>query len=337
MQSEIFLAPEILNSGTEEDLALDRQYYEVIESIERYRAEDQRGFSTRSDRDVINRAGSYPLLTSEQSTVLFKVKDRAKKIMDELDNQTAFGYESEAILKGKEAVEQLYNCNLKLVISIAKKYRQKDDPIEDYIHDGFLGLERAVQKFDHNKGYRFSTYATWWIKQFIIRTSQYNQFLVTVPKDIAQQRTLVNGILNRLRSTLRREPTLEELSEETKINPNYLAKVVAANSIINVRSLDEPLPNSDDPLERIIGDIDPGIDDIIRRMSSRQILSKLFSCLNEKELNIINRIYFNKTGQMSEIAKEIGCSVSSLQIIHRNALRKMRYFANSADVDPNIQ
>jgi len=191
--------------------------------------------------------GNEPLFSRnmeiEVSSLIKLCEDRVKKSKKVLNNLSLkkishysfnSGYSSYSNnLKTKiilEALSKIYlkhsvelrkrftNANLKLVISLAKKYAGRGLPIADLIQEGNIGLIKAVEKFDHKKGFKFSTYATWWIKQSIIRAILGKQGLIRYPVYIFEKSFVVKRVNLELERKLGREPTFEEIAKETKLS-----------------------------------------------------------------------------------------------------------------------
>jgi RNA polymerase primary sigma factor len=170
----------------------------------------------------LNEIGRHPLLTAAEEVVLAK-----------------------AIERGDQAAkERMINSNLRLVVSIAKRYRGRGVPFGDLIQDGVIGLNRAVEKFDHRKGFKFSTYATWWIRQAVQRSVAGQSRTIRVPTHVHERRNKLGAAARKLEATLGRPATHEELAEATGLS---LLHVDEALDVAEARvSLNRPVGSDDD-------------------------------------------------------------------------------------------
>jgi RNA polymerase primary sigma factor len=170
----------------------------------------------------LNEIGRYPLLTAAEEVVLAK-----------------------AVERGDEAAkERMINSNLRLVVSIAKRYRGRGVPFGDLIQDGVIGLNRAVEKFDYRKGFKFSTYATWWIRQAVQRSVAGQARTIRVPTHVHERRNRLRTAARKLEPSLGRPATHEELAEATGLS---LLHVDEALDVVEARvSLNRPVGSDDD-------------------------------------------------------------------------------------------
>jgi RNA polymerase primary sigma factor len=170
----------------------------------------------------LNEIGRYPLLTAAEEVVLAKAVERGDQA----------------------AKDRMVNSNLRLVVSIAKRYRGRGVPFGDLIQDGVIGLNRAVEKFDHRKGFKFSTYATWWIRQAVQRSVAGQSRTIRVPTHVHERRNKLAAAARKLEPQLGRPATYEELAEATGLS---LLHVEEALDIVEARvSLNRPVGSDAD-------------------------------------------------------------------------------------------
>ncbi len=170
----------------------------------------------------LNEIGRYPLLTAAEEVLLAKAIERGDR----------------------SAKERMINSNLRLVVSIAKRYRGRGVPFGDLIQDGVIGLNRAVEKFDHRKGFKFSTYATWWIRQAVQRSVAGQSRTIRVPTHVHERRNKLAAAARKLEPTLGRPATHEELAEASGLS---LLHVDEALDVAEARvSLNRPVGSEDD-------------------------------------------------------------------------------------------
>src|ERR1051326_8703739 len=162
--------------------------------------------STDSLTLFMNAAGKYELLTAADEVALAKRIERGDKAAKEL----------------------MINSNLRLVVSIAKRYQGRDLPLGDLIQEGVIGLNRAVEKFDWRRGFKFSTYATWWIRQACQRAIANQSTTIRVPVHVNERRLKLSRTSNQLQAKLGREPTREELAEAAGLSLQHVDEALDA-------------------------------------------------------------------------------------------------------------
>ena len=205
----------------------------------------------------MTRAGRYPLLTAAEEVALAKRIERGDA----------------------EAKERMINSNLRLVISIAKRYQGHDVPLGDLVQDGVIGLNRAVEKFDWRRGFKFSTYATWWIRQACQRAISNQSATIRVPSHVDERRRKLARVARQLRAKLEREPTREELAKAAELSLQHVEEALdAAEAPVSLNQrvgseddgelgdlFDDPL--AADPAEEAV--------DTLRQLEVRRALRKL--------------------------------------------------------------
>ena len=190
------------------------------------RAVAARGDEADLLRRYLDEIGAHPLLSAADEVTLARAIVAAKVAQDEIDSTTArmpVARRRElrnAITEGDAARRRFIQSNLRLVVSVARRYQSSGVGILDLIQEGNIGLMRAVEKFDHRRGFKFSTYATWWIRQAIGRAIADTSRTIRVPAHVRDQIVAVSRSAQRLRAELDREPTVEELAADTGLDPH---------------------------------------------------------------------------------------------------------------------
>jgi RNA polymerase primary sigma factor len=252
----------------------------------------------------LNEAGKWPLLTAAEEVELAKRIERGDM----------------------QAKERMINSNLRLVISIAKKWQGHDLPLLDLIQEGIIGLIRAVEKFDWRRGFKFSTYATWWIRQAVQRGVANKSRTIRIPVHISEREQKLRRADRDLRAKLGRDPTDEEVAAEAKIPMEQVEEVRRAARAVT--SLDRPVGEGD----AAFGDLFPSEhaappEEEVRVELGREALHRALAELPDREREVL-KLRYGLNGDvdpasLEEIGRRLGITRERVRQIEANALEKL--------------
>ncbi len=232
-----------------------------------------------------------------------------------------------ALERNEELRSTFASHNLRLVVKQAKRFRNMGVPYLDLIQEGNLGLMRAVEKFDYRRGFKFSTYAVWWIEQALVRAIQNASRTVRVPSHIYELQLRSRRIERELRQRLGRAPRRDELARAMEIPPEVLDRVRA--SALPIASTDAPIPGADDlVLEDVLRDedvVDP-VEDVDRK-ELRRVLGGAIATLDEREREILAARFAPDESEpvtLEQIGRRMGISRERVRQIERRALERLR-------------
>jgi RNA polymerase primary sigma factor len=285
-------------------------------------------------RMYLKEIGKVPLLTAEQEVTLAKRIEAGLlatlKLDDEAevpsDNQRA---SLQAVQRdGQLARRQLTEANLRLVVSIAKRYVGRGMALLDLIQEGNLGLIRAVEKFDYTKGFKFSTYATWWIRQAITRAIADQARTIRIPVHMVETMNKVLRIQRQMLQELGREPTVEEIALKVDLTPDKVREIqrIAQEPV----SLETPVGEEDDSL---LGDFveDPNViapATAAARALLTEAIEEALQELNDRERAVVRLRFGLDDGQirtLEEVGKEFGVTRERIRQIESKTLAKLRH------------
>ena len=282
-------------------------------------------------RQYLDEIGEYPLLSGDDEVDLAKRIELGNRASNALQQQELSPTERAKLQilakRGVDARSQFINSNLRLVVSIAKRYAKSDLPFLDLIQEGNLGLIRAVEKFEYRKGFKFSTYATWWIRQAITRAIADKGRTIRVPVHMMDTIGQVRTTENHLFKTLGRTPTVEEIANESGLTPERVreAQKVAPEPV----SLFEPVGEDDAVLGDFIEDLDATTPfDMVAAGFGRADLVRVMQKLTERERTVLTMRYGLESGipqTLDEVGKHFSLTRERIRQIEAKALAKLRH------------
>jgi RNA polymerase primary sigma factor len=324
-----------------EDEAADQMAYDDDDDEDEYNDHTNENLLEAIEADdtvglYLKEIGRVPLLTAPQEVDLAQRMERGKDARETLVVDKAVPKEQDRLEQlvddGQAAREHLINANSRLVISVAKKYIGRGVPFLDLIQEGNIGLIRAAKKFDWRRGHKFSTYATWWIRQAVTRAIADQGRTIRVPVHMGDQINRLLRASHQLTQELGRDPTVAELAEALNVT------VRKAEQMIQVArrpiSLETP---TDDEDESVLGDFIPDEDspapvEIVTSQMLREQLSDILSTLPPREVRILQLRYGLLDGEtytLEEVGKKLGVTRERVRQIEAQALSRLRHPAHA--------
>ncbi len=308
--------------------------------LELLAADDEAYLDTIAMDDTIGlylkEVGKVPLLTAEEETELARRMEAGIAARKRLEQNGLQPHEIEELRQkvqdGSQAREHLIRANSRLVISVAKKYIGRGVPFLDLIQEGNIGLIRAANKFNYKLGHKFSTYATWWIRQAVTRAIADQSRTIRVPVHMGDQINKLLRVSHRLTQELGREPTSEELANALDIPTRKAEEMlkVARHPL----SLEMP---TDDEGESELGDFveDEGViapDEEVSSQMLREVLQEILQELPPREVRILQLRYGLVDGEtytLEEVGKKLGVTRERVRQIEAQALSRLRHPAHA--------
>ena len=226
----------------------------------------------------------------------------------------------------QKALETLTRANLRFVVSVAKQYQNQGLSLPDLINEGNLGLIKAAERFDETRGFKFISYAVWWIRQSILQAIAEQSRIVRLPLNQVSSVNKISQVLSRFEQENERRPSVDEISEQVDLP---LEKIDEALSINGKHvSVDAPFADGEDNslLDVLVNDNSPSADKQLVLESLRQEIQKALSCLNERERMIIEAYYGIEQPEMTleEIGTRYGLTRERVRQIKEKAIRRLR-------------
>ena len=306
---------------------------------ENLRLNAQTGGSSDPVRMYLKEIGRVPLLTGPEEVILAQQIERGTAAAERLADLAASGELdslefderrrlTRLVRKGEDAKDELTQANLRLVVSIAKRYVGRGMQILDLIQEGNLGLMRAVEKFDWTKGFKFSTYATWWIRQAITRAIADQARTIRIPVHMVESINKVHRIQRQMVQELEREPTVEELAEKVDMTPARVREIMRISQ--DPLSLDSPVGEEDDSnLADFIEDQHAEAPaEMAAKMMLNSAVEEALDELNEREQAVVRMRFGLDDGQprtLEEVGREFGVTRERIRQIESKTLAKLRH------------
>jgi RNA polymerase primary sigma factor len=271
--------------------------------------------TTDSLQLFLNEAGRYPLLTAAEEVELAKAIERGDPA----------------------AKDRMVNSNLRLVVSIAKKYQGHGLSLLDLIQEGIIGLIRAVEKFDWRRGFKFSTYATWWIRQAVQRGVANKSRTIRIPVHIVEREQRIARAERELILQLERAPTEEELAKKTKLSVKHVKEVRAAAR--TVASLDKPIgDDGDTAFGDLVAQESGNVEEEVVLSLGDDALHRAIATLPPREMLVIKLRYGidskHDPKSLEEIGREMGITRERVRQIETQALARLAEQREVAALSP---
>lgn len=339
----VLTSAELLTALDKLDLSVEKieQVYDTFESIgiQIVNADGDSDDLPEKALDVIDEVApeeleEEPLVDPVELAAEYNLDDPVRMYLKEIGQIPLLTTEEEQELAKKVAVgdpvakNKLTEANLRLVVSIAKKYSGRGLHILDLIQEGNTGLIRAVDKFDYTKGNKFSTYATWWIRQAITRAIADQARTIRVPVHMVEVINKATRCNRKLVQELGREPTLEEIADELNLP---IEKIIEANrTAADTLSLDTPVGDEEDTTigSFVEDDNTPGPADATSNALLAEALGDILKTLTDREADVLRLrfgMYDGKTHTLEEVGQIFGVTRERIRQIENKAIRKLRH------------
>jgi RNA polymerase primary sigma factor len=324
----------LIPEPSEEELVLGEEEEEEVEETGRILAlDDLQNIDTDDTIGLyLKEVSRVPLLTAEEEVELAQRIERGRLAREELARGNVSSrrrHELRRLIEdGWSAREHLITANSRLVISVAKKYMGRGVPFLDLIQEGNIGLIRATKKFDYRRGHKFSTYATWWIRQAVTRAIADQGRTIRVPVHMGDQINKLLRIQHQLTQRLGREPSVDELAVALDVPPKKVENMIQVAR--RPLSLETP---TDDEEDSVLGDFieddeAPPPDDTATYNLLREHLEEVLNSLPPREVRILQLRYGLLDGQaytLEEVGRKMGVTRERVRQIEAQALSRLRH------------
>jgi RNA polymerase primary sigma factor len=255
-----------------------------------------------------------------------RLKDGAQRSIDEAERL------EDVADRGTLARRRLVESNLRLVVSVARRYMNRGIPLGDLIQDGNIGLMRAVEKFDYRRGFKFSTYATWWIRQAVSRSLADHSRTIRVPVHMVETINKYVRTSASLQQELSREPTIDEIATAMEMSAERVREIIRI--LPQPISLESSVGDEQDAVlaDFVVDENLPDMDEVVARMVLKGQVEGVLETLTPRERRVVE-LRFGLEGDklftLSEIGAELGVTRERIRQIETKALRKLRHPSRS--------
>lgn len=299
----------LIEEPTETELEVEVEEFDSIDNMDNFADSNLQD----SVKLYLKQIGTYPLLNQEEEINLARRKDEGDKV----------------------AIDILTESNLRLVVSIAKKYVGRGLSFLDLIQEGNIGLLRGIEKFDHSKGYKLSTYATWWIKQAITRALADQSRTIRIPVHLVEVFNKLTRVQRELTVKLGRDPSNDELAKELDVSIDKLMEIREYS--LTPTSLETPVGDENDSSvgDFIADEKNMSPEEVANAEMLRMHIEEILGDLNEREQYIIRQRFGLDDGHprtLEEVGSEIGVTRERIRQIEAKALRKLRHPSRSKKI-----
>lgn len=280
--------------------------------------------SNNNITSYLKEIGRTSLLSGEEEVQLAN-QIQAMLSLTEKENLTT--EESKIVRQGQRAKQKMVQANLRLVVSIAKKYQNRGLSLLDLIQEGSIGLMIAAEKFDPSKGYKFSTYSYWWIRQAMTRAIANNARTIRLPIHITQDLNKIKKVTRQLSQKLGRKPTDSEIANELDIELKKLRALAEAARLSRPRSLNATIDDNQTELGQILADDSASPSDFIAENETRTKVENLLHILSPKQRDVIALRYGLKDGKTmtyEQIGNLYGISRERVRQINNKAMKRLK-------------
>ena len=269
-------------------------------------------------------------ITNRESEALDKyLQEIGKEEMISVEEEVEL---AQRIKKGdRKALDKLTKANLRFVVSVAKQYQNQGLSLPDLINEGNVGLIKAAEKFDETRGFKFISYAVWWIRQSILQAIAEQSRIVRLPLNQVGSVNKINKVLNKFEQEHERRPSIEEISESLDLPEEKIDEAINASN--RHVSVDAPFVDGEDNslLDVLVNDDAPMADRALLVESLKSEINKALKMLNERERNVIEAFYGINQPEMTleEIGTKFGLTRERVRQIKEKAIRRLRTTTNN--------